>query len=145
MKVGRASFKVMQCDTMEKLPSPVHAERMKVAPFGSLERFRTEKPVFGSDAREATDVAANEPRVTRNRHTWSTDHTATETVDVEELSEDGVYREITPVESSTQTTNGQGQSINPNLYSHGVLFQCSSNVNNYSETLIQRRRCLPGG
>ena len=36
-------------------------------------------------------------------------------------------------------------SINPNLYSHGALFQCSSNVNNYSETLSQRRRCLPGG
>ena len=45
-KVGRASFKVKHCDTMKELPSPVHAERMKVAPFGSLERFRTEEPVF---------------------------------------------------------------------------------------------------
>ena len=44
-KIGRASFKVKQCDTMKELPSPVHAERMKVAPFGSLDRFRTEKPV----------------------------------------------------------------------------------------------------
>ena len=44
-KVGRASFKVTQCDTMKEIPSPVHAERMKMAPFGSLDRFRTEKPV----------------------------------------------------------------------------------------------------
>ena len=62
-KVRRASFKVKQCDTMKELPSPVHAERMKVAPFGSLERFRTEEPVFGSGARDATDVA-NESTVT---------------------------------------------------------------------------------
>ena len=59
-KVGRASFKVKQFDTMKELPSPVHAERMKVSPFGSLERFRTKEPVFGSDAYEATDAAANE-------------------------------------------------------------------------------------
>ena len=29
-KIGRASFKVKQWDTMKELPSPVHAERMKV-------------------------------------------------------------------------------------------------------------------
>ena len=45
-KVGRASFRVKYCDTMKELPSPVHAERMKVAPFGSLERLRTEEAVF---------------------------------------------------------------------------------------------------
>ena len=39
-KVERASLKVKQCDTMKELPSSVHAERMKVAPFRSLEWFR---------------------------------------------------------------------------------------------------------
>ena len=47
--------------------------------------------------------------------------------------------------SSRILSSLSNQSINPNLYSHGALFQCSSNVNNYSETLSQRRRCLPGG
>ena len=54
-KVGRESFKVKHCDTMKELPSPVHAERMKVAPFGSLERFRTEEPIFGSVAGEPSN------------------------------------------------------------------------------------------
>ena len=65
--MGRASFKVKHCDTMKELPSPVHAEWMKVAPFGSFERFRTEKPVFGNDACEATDAATIEPVVTGNK------------------------------------------------------------------------------
>ena len=55
-KVGRASFKVKHCDTMKELPYPVHAERMKLAPYGSLERFWTEEPIFGSDAREPSDA-----------------------------------------------------------------------------------------
>ena len=55
-KVGRASFKVKHCDTMKELPSPIHAERMKVAPFGCLERFRTEEPIFESDASEPSDA-----------------------------------------------------------------------------------------
>ena len=67
-KVGRASFKVKQCDTMKELPSPVHAGRIKVAPFGSLERFRTEEPVLGSDACDAAD-ASNESTVTGDRYT----------------------------------------------------------------------------
>ena len=48
----------------EGVTIPVHAERMKVAPFGSLELFRTEEPVFETDACEATDAAANEKTVT---------------------------------------------------------------------------------
>ena len=55
-KVGRASFKVKHCHTMKELPSPVHAERMKVAPLASLERFRTAEPIFGSDASEPSDA-----------------------------------------------------------------------------------------
>ena len=96
----------MQCDTMKELPSPVHAERMIVAPFGSLIRFRTEEAVFESDTCEATDAATNEPTVTGNRHTRSTDQTATET-----LSEDGIVLEMTPVEVATQTTNGQDHDV----------------------------------
>ena len=61
--MGRASFKVKHCDTMNELPSPVHAERMKVAPFGSLERFRTEEPILWSDTREATEAVEEEPVV----------------------------------------------------------------------------------
>ena len=110
-KVGTVSFKVKQCDTIKELPSPVHAERMKVAPFGSLERFRIVEPVFGSDACVATDAAANEPTVKGDRHTRLTDLTATETVDVEQLSEDGVDLEITSAEVATQTTNGRGHDV----------------------------------
>ena len=36
-----------------------------------------------------------------------TDQIATETVDVEQISEDGVDMEVTPVEVATQTTNGR--------------------------------------
>ena len=46
-RVGQSSFKVKHCDTMKELPSPIHAERMKVAQFGSLQRFRTEEPFLG--------------------------------------------------------------------------------------------------
>ena len=90
---------------MKELPAPVHAKRMKVAPFGSLERFRTEDPVFGSDACDATN-AANESTVTGDQHTCSTDRTATET-----LSEDGIDLEMTPVEVAIKTTNGQGHDV----------------------------------
>ena len=90
---------------MKELPSPVHAERMKMARFGSLERFRTEALVFGSDACEVTD-AANESTITGVRHTRSTDQTAMET-----LPEDGIDMEMTPVEVATQTTNGQGHDV----------------------------------
>ena len=96
---------------MKELPSPVQAEQMKVAPFGSLERFRTEEPVFGSDAYEATDANENEPTAKGDRHTTLTDRTATGTVDVEQLSEDCVDLEMTPVEVATQTTNGQGLDV----------------------------------
>ena len=104
-KVGRASLKVKRCDTMKELPSPVHDERMKVAPFGSLERFRTEEPVFESDACDATD-AANESTIMGDRHTRSTDQTASVT-----LSEEGVDMKMTPEEVATQTTNGQGHDV----------------------------------
>ena len=90
---------------MKELPSPVHAERMKVAPVGSLERFRTEELVFGSDICEARD-AANETTVTGDRHTRSTDQTAMKT-----LPEDGVDLKMTPVEVATQATNGQGHDV----------------------------------
>ena len=40
-----------------------------------------------------------------------TDHTATETVDIEQVSDDGVDMEMTPVEVATQTTNGQGHDV----------------------------------
>ena len=62
-KVGRASFNVKHCDTMKGLPSPVHAERMKVALFGSLERFRTEEPIFGSDASEPSEAVKKTRRL----------------------------------------------------------------------------------
>ena len=109
--VGIASFKVRQCDAIRESPSPVHAERMKVAPFGSLEQFRTEEPVFGSDACEAMDAAANELTVTRDGHTRLAVQTATETVDVEQLSEDGIDVKMTLVEDATQTTTGQGHDV----------------------------------
>ena len=53
-----------------------------------------------------TTDTASESTVTGDRHTWSTDQTATET-----LSEDGVDMEITPVEVATQSTNGQGYDV----------------------------------
>ena len=34
---------------------------MKVAPFGSLERFRTEAPIFGSDASEPLEAVKEKP------------------------------------------------------------------------------------
>ena len=40
-----------------------------------------------------------------------TDQTATKTVDVEQLSEDGVDMEMTLVEIATQTTNGHGHVV----------------------------------
>ena len=82
-KVGRASFKVKHCDTMKELPSPVHAERMKVAPFGYLERFRTEEPIFGSDASEESSAVNEKPEVAVYRHKGTTDQTVTETTDGE--------------------------------------------------------------
>ena len=84
---------------------------MKVAPFGSLERFRTGEAVFESDACEAADAAKNEPTVTGDGHTRLTDHTTPETVDIEQVSDDGVSMEMTPVEVATQTTNGQGHNV----------------------------------
>ena len=63
-KVGRASFKVKHCDSMKELPSPVHAERMKVAPFGSLERFRTVEPIFENDASEPSEEVKGKAEVT---------------------------------------------------------------------------------
>ena len=86
-KVRRASFKVKHCDTMKELPSPIHAERMKVAPFGSLERFGTEEPIFESDASEPSEAVKQIPEVTGYRHRETNDQTGTETADVE--SEDG--------------------------------------------------------
>ena len=46
-----------------------------------------------------------------NRHTRSTDQTATETVDIEQLPEDDVDTKITPVEVATQTSDGQGHDV----------------------------------
>ena len=82
-KVGRTSLKVNHCDTMKELPSPVHAERMKVAPFGSLERISTEKPIFGSDASEPSEAVKEKPEITGYRHRETTDQTVIETADVE--------------------------------------------------------------
>ena len=90
---------------MGVLPSPVHAERMKFAPFGSLERFRTEEPIFGSDASEPSDAVKEKPEVTGYRHKGTTDQTETETTDVE--SKDGGDREVTPVKVGKQTTDSQ--------------------------------------
>ena len=69
---------------------------MKVAPFGSLERFRTEEPIFGSDASEPSDAVKEKPELTGYRYKGMTDQTVTETTDVE--SED---RDVTPVEKQT--------------------------------------------
>ena len=90
---------------MKELPSPVHAERMKVAPFGSLERFRTEDPIFGSDASGPSDAVKEKPKVTGYRHKGTTDETETETTDVE--SEDGGEREVTPIKVGKQTIDSQ--------------------------------------
>ena len=92
---------------MKELLSPVHAERMKVVPFGSLEWFRTEEPIFGSDACEAKDGAV--PAVMLNRHRGTTDQTMTKTADVE--SEEGGDLEVTPVDVATQTTDSQGHDV----------------------------------
>ena len=108
-RVGRASFKVKHCDTMKELPSPVHAERMKVAPFDSLERFRTEGPIFGSDASEPSEAVKEKPEVTGYRHKGTTDQTVTETTDVE--SEDSGDREVTPVEVATRTNDSQSHDV----------------------------------
>ena len=72
---------------MKELPSPVHAERMKVAPFGSLQRFRTVAPIFENDASEPSEAVKGKAEVTGYQHRETTDQTVTETVDVE--SEDG--------------------------------------------------------
>ena len=87
---------------MKELPSPVHAERMKVAPFGYLERFRTEEPIL-SNASEPSDAVKEKPEVTGYRHKGTTDQTETETTDGE--SEGGGDREVTPV--AKQTTDSQ--------------------------------------
>ena len=108
-KVGRASFKVKHCDKMKDSPSPGHAERMKVAPFGSLERFRTVEPIFGSDASEPSEAVKEKPKVTEYRHRGTTDQTVTETADVE--SEDSRDRKVTPVDVATQTTNSQSHDV----------------------------------
>ena len=94
---------------MKELPSPVHAERMKVAPFGSLERFRTEEPIIGSDASEPSEAVKEKPEVTGYRHRGTTDQTVTETADVE--SEDSGDREMTPVDVATQTTDSQSHDV----------------------------------
>ena len=108
-KVGRASFKGKHCDSMKELPSPVHAERMKVAHFGSLERLRTEDSIFGSDASEPSEAVKEKAEVTGYRHMGTTDQTVTETADVE--SEDGMDREVTPVDVATQTTGSQSHDV----------------------------------
>ena len=94
---------------MKELPSPVHAEWMKVAPFGSLERFRTEEPIFGSDASEPSEAVKEKAEVTGYRHRGTTDQTVTETADVE--SEDGRDREVIPVDVATQTTDSQSHGV----------------------------------
>lgn len=86
-KLGQASFNVKHCDTMIKLPSPVHAERMKLAQFDSLERFRTEGPFFGKEALDATRAQAESLKVTEDQPTDMTDDTVTKTTDSEQTSD----------------------------------------------------------
>ena len=88
---------------MKELPSPVHAERMKLAPFGSLERFWTEEPIFASDTSEPSDAVKEKPEVTGYRQKGTTDQTETETTDVE--SEESGDREVTPVKVDKRTTD----------------------------------------
>ena len=67
---------------MKELPSPVYAEQMKVAQFSSLVHFRTKEPVFGKDAPEATNAAADGLMVAGEQPTRTTDETVTKTTDV---------------------------------------------------------------
>ena len=82
---------------------------MKVAPFGFLERFRTEEPIFGSDASEPSDAVKEKPEVMGYRHKGTTDQTVTETADVE--SEDSGDREVTPVEVAIRTNDSQSHDV----------------------------------
>lgn len=85
-KVGQASFKVKQCDTMRELPFPVHAEPMKLEQFGFLERSRMEEPIFGKDALDATKAGAESLKVTENQP--NVRQTVTKTTDSEQTSDE---------------------------------------------------------
>ena len=97
---------------MKELPSPIHAERMKVAQFSSLERFRTEELVFGNDCREATDARADDLTITGEQPTGTTDETTTKTRDIQQSSDlDSDDEDLTSVDVATLTSNSQGHDI----------------------------------
>ena len=112
-RVGQASFKVKHCDTMKELPSPIHAERMKVAQFGSLERFQTEEPVFGKDTLDASEIGTYGLTVTGNQPTGTTDQT--DQRDVEQSSDVDSNEDLSSVDVATPTVNSQGHDISSRL------------------------------
>ena len=112
-RVDQATFKVKHCDTMKKLPSPIHAERMKVAQFDSLERLRTEEPVFGTDTPEASEAESEGLTITGNQPTGTTDQT--DQRDVEQSSDVDSNEDLTPVDVATPTVNSQGHHIRSGL------------------------------
>ena len=98
---------------MKELPSPIHAERMKVAQFGSLTRFRTEEPVFGKDTLDASEVGTDGLTVTGNQPTGTTDQT--DQRDVERSSDVDSNEDLTPVDVATPTVNSLGHDISSGL------------------------------
>ena len=98
---------------MNELPLPIHVERMKVVQFGSLERFRTEEPVFGKDTMEASEAGTEGLTVTGNQPTGTTDQT--DQRDVEQSSDVDSNENLTPVDVATPTVNSQGHDIRSGL------------------------------
>ena len=84
---------------MKELPSPIHAERMNVAQFGSLERFRTEEPVLGKETLDASEIGTDGLTVTGNQPTGTTDQT--DQTDVEQSSDVDSNEDLTPVDVTT--------------------------------------------
>ena len=98
---------------MKELPSPIHAERMKVAQFGSLERFQTEEPVFAKDTLEASEAGTDALTVTGNQPTQTTDQT--DQRDVEKSSDVDSNEDLTPVDVATPIVNNQDHDIKSGL------------------------------
>ena len=87
-----------------------------MAQFGSLERFRTEEPVFGKDTLEASEAGIECVTVTGNQPTGTTDQTdQTDQRDVEQSSDVYSNEDLTPVDVTTPTVNSQGHDIRSGL------------------------------
>ena len=97
-----------------------------MAYFGSLERFRTEEPVFGKDTLEASEAGTDGLTVTGNQPTGSTYQT--DQRDVEQSSDVDSNENLTPVDVSTPTVNSQvmtlGQGYQVIIMTEDTLENC---------------------